>query len=455
MQRERMPLFKERNNITMTTGIERIAAKAQTNSSLIFTSLAHHITDELLLEELNKLKTSRSSGIDNESVKMAKQRFSEWSPKMLKQVHQKGYQAPRIKRVFIPKPGKEEKRPLGIPTVTDTVLQRSVARVVGAIFEQDFSKSSFGGRPGCSAHQAISKLVTSIHLGRTNYVLEADIKNFFGSLDHTWMMKFVEQRVKDRRILSLIRRWLKAGICSNGELVRPFEGTPQGGPVSVLLSNIFLHFVLDLWIEKVVRPRMTGEVYFVRYIDDFVLCFQRKNDALRFYSALPKRLSKFGLQLEPSKTRLIEFGRYAYRDAKRLGKRPQTFYFLGFTFVGKRSGKGSFKIELRTEKKRNHRAHQKIKELVNNLRHAPISFQINRINALLRGLYRYYGVLGNNQSIRNFYRCAMVTWRKSLSRRSQKGKITWAKYEKILDYFKLAKPEIYLNYQDVYKASML
>ena len=216
---------------------------------------------------------------------------------MLESVHRKGYRAPPIRRVYIPKPGKREKRPLGVPCVTDRALQRSVAEAMSAIYEQDFLPCSFGGRPGRSAHHALATLNELIAGRKVSWVLEADLKNFFGSLDHGWLFRFVEQRVGDPRIVSLIRRWLKAGVLEDGEWHPNEEGTPQGGSISVLLSNLYLHYVLDLWFDRVVQPRLKGEAYLVRYIDDFVLCFQYRENALRVQDALRKRLGKFGLNL--------------------------------------------------------------------------------------------------------------------------------------------------------------
>ena len=244
-------------------------------------------------------------------------------------MHRQGYRAPEIRRVYIPKPGKQEKRPLGVPCVSDRALQRSTAQVLSAIYEQDFLPCSFGGRPGQGAHHALATFNEVIAGGKVGWVLEADLKNFFGSLSHEWVLRFVEHRVGDPRMISLIRRWLKAGVLEDGEVHPNEEGTPQGGSISVLLSNLYLHYVLDLWFERVVKPRLQGEAYLVRYIDDFVLCFQYREDALRVQDALCKRLGRFGLTLEPTKTKLVEFGRFAQTNARRRGgnaRRRSTFW---------------------------------------------------------------------------------------------------------------------------------
>ena len=295
---------------------------------------------------------------------------------MLQSVHRKGYQAPPIRRAYIPKPGKHEKRPLGVPCVADRALQRSVSVVMSSIYEQDFLPCSFGGRPKRSAHQALATLNETIAGCKVSWVLEADLRNFFGSLDHGWLLRFIEHRVGDPRLISLIRRWLKAGVMEEGEIHANTEGTPQGGSISVLLSNLYLHYVLDLWFTKAVKTHLQGEAYWVRYIDDFVICFQYRADALRVQRALCKRLAKFGLELEPSKTKLVEFGRYAERHASKRGrKRPETLYFLGFTIYCTRNRKGNYKVGFRTEKSRLRRSVTHLCDLMRRMRHLPVKEQ--------------------------------------------------------------------------------
>src|SRR6201982_372905 len=264
----------------MAPGLERIAAKARCEPKLRFTSLAHHLTKERVWENLCEIPTNSAPGVDRQTVAEAKESFGHWIEEMLQSIRGQGYQAPNIRRVYIPKPGKQEKRPLGVPCVADRALQRSVAQVLSAIYEQDFLPCSFGGRPGRGAHQALATLHERIAGGKIEWVLEADLKSVFGSLSHEWMLRFVEHRVGDQRLISLIRRWLKAGVLEDGEVHPSEEGTPQGGSVSVLLSNVYLHYVLDLWFEPVVKPRLRGEACMVRYIDDFVLCFQFCSGAL-------------------------------------------------------------------------------------------------------------------------------------------------------------------------------
>jgi group II intron reverse transcriptase/maturase len=397
MQREEPPV--------METELERITVKARCEPKLRFTSLAHHITKERVWENLCRIPAKSAAGVDGQTVMEAKENFEEWIAATLQSVHRQGYRAPEIRRVYIPKPGKQEMRPLGVPTVADRALQRSVSQVLSAIYEQDFLSCSFGGRPGRGAHQALATLHERIAGGKNEWVLEADLKNFFGSLSHEWMLRFVEHRVGDRRLISLIRRWLKAGVLENGEVHLSEEGTPQGGSISVLLSNLYLHYVLDLWFERVVKPRLRGEACMVRYIDDFVLCFQYRADALRVQVALAKRLRRFSLTLEPTKTKLVEFGRYAQRHAAKRGrKRPETIYFLGFTLYCTRNRKGNFRIGMRTEKSRLRRTLMRLQEQMRLMRHSPLPEQVNHLNQMLRGHDAYYGIAGNFRSLLKVHR---------------------------------------------------
>src|SRR5437773_1545644 len=411
----------------MTTGLERIADKARCEPKLPFTSLAHHITKERVWMNLSQIPAKSAPGVDGQTVTEAKESFEEWIAGMLQSVHRQGYRAPDIRRVYIPKPGKQEKRPLGVPTVSDRALQRSTAQVLSAIYEQEFLPCSFGGRPGRGAHHALATLNEVIAGSKVGWVLEADLKNFFGSLSHQWLLRFVEHRVGDPRLISLIRRWLKAGILEDGEVHPNEEGTPQGGSISVMLSNVYLHYTLDLWFERVVKPRLRGEAYMLRYIDDFVLCFQYREDALRVQKALCQRLGKFSLTLEPSKTKLVEFGRFAQRHASKSGRnRPETIYFLGFTLYCTRNRKGNFRVGLRTEKSRLRRGLLSLQELMRSIRHHQIGEQVGEINAVLRGHYAYYGVAGNIRALFKVYRAVERYWCKMLRSRSGAGsRLTW------------------------------
>lgn len=440
----------------MATELERIAAKARCEPELRFTSLVHHVTRDRVEKNLKKIPNRSAPGCDGVTVAEAKRDFDQWIEPMLQSVHQQGYKAPPIRRVYIPKPGKQEKRPLGVPCVSDRALQRSTSEVLSAIYERDFLPCSFGGRPGCGAHNALSTLNEVIAGKKVGWVLEADLKNFFGSLDHGWLLRFVEHRVGDPRMISLIRRWLKAGILEEDEIYPNEEGTPQGGSISVLLSNLYLHYVLDLWFERVVKPRLRGEAYLVRYLDDFVVCFQYREDALRFQNVLRRRLEKFSLVLEPTKTKLVEFGRFAARHAcKRGRRRPETIYFLGFTLYCTRNQKGNFKVGFRTEKSRLQRSLANLSDLMRRIRHLPVRVQAVNLNRALRGHYGYYGIAGNFRALQKVHRFVERHWRKMLNSRSREGSVTWEIFHEIKERFPLQRPRLKLNYVEFQSFAVL
>jgi RNA-directed DNA polymerase len=452
IQWEIRPSMQREDTPTMETGLERIAVKARCDTNLQFTSLAHHITRERVWANLCHIPDRSVPGVDGQTATEAKESFSEWIDVMLQSVHRQGYRAPDIRRVYIPKPGKREKRPLGVPTVSDRALQRSTAQVLSAIYEQDFLPCSFGGRPGRGAHHALATLNEIVAGSKVGWVLEADLKSFFGSLSHEWLLRFVEHRVCDPRLISLIRRWLKAGVLEDGEIQPNEQGTPQGGSISVLLSNVYLHYVLDLWFERVVKPRLRGEAYLVRYIDDFVMCFQYRADALRVQDALCKRLGKFDLTLEPTKTKLVEFGRFAQRHAGKHGRsRPETIYFLGFTLYCTRNQKGNFKVGMRTEKSRLWRSLTSLRDLMRQIRHQTIQDQVENLNTVLRGHYAYYGIAGNIRALQKVHRAVERYWRK----RSWAGRVTWACFNQIKTRTPLLRPKLCLPYRELQALAVL
>jgi RNA-directed DNA polymerase len=456
IQWEIRPSMQREDTPTMETGLERIAAKARCEPTLRFSSLAHHITRERIWESLSHIPNRSAPGVDGQTVTEAKESFGEWIEAMLQSVHRQGYRAPDIRRVYIPKPGKQEKRPLGVPCVADRALQRSAAQVLCAIYEQEFLPCSFGGRPGRGAHHALATLNEVIAGSKVGWVLEADLKNFFGSLSHEWLLRFVEHRVADPRLISLVRRWLKAGVLEDGEVHPNEQGTPQGGSISVLLSNVYLHYVLDLWFERVVKHRLRGEAYLVRYIDDFVLCFQYRSDALRVQNALCKRLGKFDLTLEPSKTKLVEFGRFAQRHASKHGRRrPETIYFLGFTLYCTRNLKGNFKVGMRTEKSRLRRSLMSLQDLMRRMRHLPVWEQVDNLNAVLRGHYAYYGIAGNFRALQRVHRAVERYWHKMLCSRSWAGRITWEAFHQIKQRLPLLRPKLHLPHRELQALAVL
>lgn len=439
----------------MINGLERIAEKARKETKLVFTSLLHHVTKELIWESLCHIPKTSAPGVDGQRVEEAKETFGTWSEEMITAIHRCGYKAPAIRRVYIPKPGKAEKRPIGVPPIADRALQRSVSKVLSAIYEEDFLKCSFGGRPGKGAHQALCTFNEVVSGKKVGWVLECDLKNFFGSLNHEWLLRFVQHRVGDPRIVCLLRRWLKAGILEEGCLRENEEGTPQGGSISVLLSNLYLHYVLDLWWERVVKPSIRGEVYLIRYLDDFVVCFQYRADAIQFRERLEARLRKFSLQLEPSKTKLVEFGRFANRHAKERGKRLDTVNFLGFTHYCAVNQKGNFMVGRKTEKSRHRRCIEKLSKRMQIERHNPLAVQAQRINQILQGYYAYYGMGGNIGSLRRIHRFAERYWRKMLSSRSQRGNVKWETFHKIKETFPLKVPRLYIPFMRMSSLAIL
>lgn len=314
----------------MNINLERIAAKARKETDLKFSSLAHHITKELIWESLDRMSKYTAPGIDLETAEGALKDFDLWIKEVIASIHQKSYIPPAVRKVRLLKPTKNEMHQIGVSVVVDRALQRSTAEVLSAIYEQDFLNCSYGGRPGRGENKVLSTLNNIIAGEKVSWVLEVELKNFLGSLDLQWMLEFIQHRVGDPRIISLINGWLKSGVMENGEIRASEVGTPLGSSISVLLSNVYLHYVLDLWFEKVVKPRFQGEAYLIRHIDNFIVCFQYCSDAKRFYDPLKKRLRKFSLIMEPKNTHLAEFGSLATEHAKDRGKRLETIYFSRF-----------------------------------------------------------------------------------------------------------------------------
>src|SRR6516165_3549479 len=419
-----------RNSTTVSTKQERIAALAKQVPTRAFTSLAHLMDMDWLTEAYRRTRQDGAAGVDGVTADEYEQNLESNLQGLLDRVKSGTYRAPPVRRVHIPKGGsRTETRPIGIPTLEDKVLQRAVVMLLEPIYEQDFTACSYGFRPGRSAHQALDAFRSQLMNCRGGYVLEVDIRKFFDNLDHGHLRTFLQLRVRDGVLLRLIDKWLKAGVMEDGCVSYPDAGSPQGGVVSPLLSNVFLHYVLDLWFEQEVRPRLQRPACLVRYADDFVIGFRNHHDAQRVMEVLPKRFGKYGLTIHPDKTRLIPFARPQGRKGRgepESGNRPGTFDFLGFTHHWGISRRNYAVVKKRTAASRIRRFAKAIGEWCRRNRHRPIQEQHATLSQKLRGHDAYYGVTGNCASLNRMRGIVARIWRKWLSRRSWKGRFGWA-----------------------------
>ena len=353
------------------------------------------------------------------------------------------------RRVYIDKPGSNKKRPLGISCYEDKLVENAVAEMLTEVYEPKFLDFSYGFRPRRNCHQAMHEVISHIQ-GFTNYVVEADIRSFFDTLDHDWLMRMLEHDIADRKLLEVIRRFLKAGIMEEGKRIETDQGSPQGNGASPVLANVYLHYVLDLWFEKRVKPGCKGEAYLVRFADDFVCAFQYKADATRFYEALPVRFAKFGLKLAEEKTRIIEFGRFAEENRKKRGEgKPQTFDFLGFTFYCGKSSQGKFLVHVKSARKKVASKLKKLSAWLKAHRDMKVSLMIDKLRMSLNGYYNYYSVAGNIYSMRVFrFRVVQLLF-KWLNRRSQKHSYGWAQFNDMLKSCPLPFPKTRVNIYDL------
>ena len=436
--------YSEMGNITPAK-LALISERAQGEPRYQFTCLAHLLNVGFLKECYYSLGRDRASGIDGVSWKEYGEYLDENLNNLVARMKVKRYKPQPAKRVYIPK-NEHEKRPLGLPALEDKIVQKGISRILEAIYEADFLDCSYGFRPARSCHQAINAVDKTIMTRPINYVIEADIKGYFDNVSHKWMIEFLQVRIKDPSFLLLIRRFLKAGYFEAGRIVATEQGTPQGGNLSPILSNIFLHYVLDLWFEKKVQPHTRGACYLVRYADDFICMLQYKGDAQRIEQALRARFTKFDLELHPEKTRVISFGRYERGNAKQQNRRTHTFDFLGFTHYCDTSRKGNFIVGRKTSRKK---FRMKCKEMNDWLRRIRSYKKAKEwwpvLQAKLRGHYQYYGVSGNMKSVLRFYTLTVRMTLKWLNRRSQRKSFSWESFYKYLDHYPLPKPKIVHN----------
>jgi RNA-directed DNA polymerase len=425
----------------MSTKLDRLSELAKEDGKRQFFSIAHLITPEALYAAFRDLRKEASAGVDG----VTHEEYEKDAVRNIQHLHQRlkdgTYQAQPLRRVYIPKEeGKQ--RPISIPSLEDKIVQKAMVEVLNAIYEQDFLDCSYGYRPGRGPHQALDEVRRVICTRPTGWILEIDITAYFDSIVREQLMEMVEKRISDGSVLRLIRKWIKVGVIEEGRLLVSETGTGQGQTISPLLANTYLHYVLDEWFEEVVKPRLRGEAHQIRFADDAVLCFQHREDAEKVLSVLTKRFAKYGLTLHPEKTRLVEFGREAEEHAKRQGKKPATFDFLGLTHICARSRRGKFTVHVRTMRKRLRRSLKAVAQWCQEHMHDPVDKQQKILNAKLRGHYQYYGRPTNYRGIRKFYRRVRHNWRTWLSRRTRGAKMTWEKYEALLRQLPLLPPRI-------------
>jgi RNA-directed DNA polymerase len=412
-------------------GLLGVREAAQRDKRMRFNNLLHHVTPELLRASFLDLKKQASPGIDGVTWAQYAEDFETRIDDLHSRIHRGTYRAQPSKRAWIPKlDGKQ--RPLGIAALEDKIVQQAVKTVLECIYEGDFRGFSYGFRPGRSCHQALDALSVGIQRRKVNWILDADIRGFFDNIDHSWLLKFLEHRIADRRLLRLLKKWLRAGVSDEGQWSPTKLGTPQGAVISPLLANVFLHYVLDLWMEAWRKSHAQGEVIIVRYADDFVIGFREESDAKRCLAALRERFTKFGLELHSEKTRLIEFGRYASeRRSKRGDGPPETFDFLGFTHICAKQRNGRFTVKRITISKRMRAKLRQVKDELGRRRHQPIPEQGRWLASVVRGHCAYYAVPGNSRAVKAFRTQATRHWCAALRRRSQRHCLDWERMNRI------------------------
>jgi RNA-directed DNA polymerase len=430
------------NRDRLSQALDRVRQAARRDKRLRFTTLWHHVYDvERLRRHYFAMKRARAPGVDGETWEHYGEKLEENLQDLSGRLKRGAYRAKPVRRAYIPKADGRQ-RPLGVPALEDKLVQRVVAEVMGAIYEADFKGFSYGFRPGRGQHNALDAVTAGIHRRKVSWVLDADIRGFFDAIDHEWLVKFVEHRIADQRIVRQLRKWLNAGVLEDGNLRYTECGTPQGGSISPLLANIYLHYVLDLWADGWRRTQTDKDVIMVRYADDFIMGFQLRTDAERFLTHLRERLHKFALELHGDKTRLIEFGRFAAdaRDRRGQGK-PETFNFLGFTHICAQTRKTkSFVVVRKTMRKKMQAKLQDLKRDLRKRLHDPVPEGALWLSSVLKGHYAYYGVPFNAKALSSFRRQVVWLWFTALRRRSQKTKITWERMTRLQKY--LPQPRI-------------
>lgn len=434
------------DSATVSTRLQRIAELAKRAPQMSFTTLAHHLDIHWMREAYRLTRKNGAAGVDGVTAKDYERELDSNLASLLERLKAGTYRAPPVRRVHIPKGSGKETRPIGIPTLEDKVAQRAIAMLMEAVYEQDFLDCSYGFRPKRSPLGAVARLREHLMELKGGVVLEIDFRKFFDTLDHGHIRSIVSQRVRDGVVTRLIGKWLNAGVMEDGRLSIPEAGTPQGGVISPLLANIYLHTVLDTWFAEEVRPRLSGRAYLVRFADDAVMVFECEHDARRVMEVLPKRCGKYGLTLHPEKTKLVQFRRPPFNQEKRnpVGKRRWTsFDMLGFTHYWARSRRGNWVVFRKTAKNRLARTIKSLGQWLRSNRHRPIREQHHVLCKKLEGHFSFFGIVGNSRQVWRVWQAVIYAWRKWLSRRSQSGSVSWAKMKRLLERFPLPKPGRY------------
>jgi RNA-directed DNA polymerase len=432
---------RTQSRVSVSQALERIRKVAKHRKKEKFTALFHHISVELLEDAFYELKADAAPGVDRLTWKDYEAELERNLEDLHDRVHRGAYRALPSRRVYIPKPDGRQ-RPLAVAALEDKIVQRAVVAVLNAIYEEDFPGVSYGFRPGRGPHDALDALCVGIHSKKVSFILDADIRSFFDEINQQWLIRFLEHRIGDLRIIRLIQKWLKAGVMEDGVVTVSDRGTGQGSVISPLLANIYLHYTLDLWARRWRQREATGDMIFVRYADDFIVGFQHESDARRFLDEMRERLGKFALSLHPEKTRLIEFGRFAAerRQRRGLGK-PETFNFLGFTFICGKTRSGKFQIKRKTRRDRMRAKLKMIKEEMWRRMHQPIPAQGKWLWYVVNGYFNYHAVPTNGRALHAFRHHITDLWRRTLRCRSQKDRMTWERMTQLVDDW-LPKPII-------------
>ncbi|MDR7235956.1 group II intron reverse transcriptase/maturase [Neobacillus drentensis] len=436
----------------MKTKLLRIAELAKFDSKMKFTSLAHLLNNQALVQCHLELPNKKATGINGTTKEQYSENLEGNMEDLVSRLKSKSYRPVPVRRMYIPKLNSDKKRPLGIPEHEDKIVQKGITKILNTIYENDFLDCSFGFRPNRNCHDALKILNYYIEKKSVNYIVDVDIKGFFDNVDHTWMMEFLKLRIADPNLLSIISRFLKGGYMEEGKKYKTDNGTPQGGVISPILANVYLHYVLDLWFEKRVRKQCKGQAYIVRYADDFVCCFQYKSEAEQFFHSLKLRLKKFNLEIAEDKTKIIPFGRFAEINANQKGRsKPDTFDFLGFTHYCGKSKHGNFRVKRKSSSKKVRGKLKETKEWLKSNRSKDIHMIMDRFKRSLIGYYNYYCITDNTQNVNNFKDTIEYLLFKWLNRRSQRKSFTWDKFRLFLNKYPLPSPRIKVNIYELRK----